>query len=176
MAQSNVAATYEQFRFDVFLIKSTGDFSKNPVIANFGTQLLAFDFAEWYTKKNDVQLCIVDLKTDQIKYFGTLRQITHPAFQPREPRPVTVMTSIKTESKKKTQEPVAAPVIESHNPTSKRDVAIALLKVVRDNKPLPARKIAEKAGLGYDIVVKRTLRELGQLGKIVFDNGRWRKP
>lgn len=173
-------AKYEQFRVDVYLVKSHNDWRSNPVIANFASPELANSFAKWYVGMHAGQLAINDLKTDEIKYVGEFKQQPLPAWEPREPKVVEMPAPAKA---KKHHEPVHAEepeskpaVIVSHKTLSKKELAIALLKVIRDSKPLPARKIAEKAEVDYDIAVKHVLKELRDLNKIVFDNGRWRKP
>lgn len=166
---------YEQFRVDVYLMKSHTDFRSNPVIANFANIELAASFAKWYTKEHACQLCLNDLKTDEIKYVGEFKAPAVAAWQPREAKVVEISKPKKTAVPVEEEEqPVVA--IASHVSMTKKELAIALAKVIRDNKPLPARKIADKAGVAYDINVKHVLKELRDLGKIVFDNGRWRKP
>ena len=186
------AVTYDQFRYDVYLVKHTGGrLIDQPVIANFGSEALVSEFAKWYSDKHNAQLCINDLKTDEVRYHPEMKELPKGAMPPQDGHAVHIgrknylseaserplaATAPKHERKHDTE---GAAVIEAKADTaamSTRDLAKMLLEVIKASKPLPARKVAEKAALEYDIHVRRTLCKLRDTGRIIFDNGRWRVP
>lgn len=175
--------SYGQFRFDVYLITAVnGKLEDQRVIANFGTDQLAHEFAVWYAAKHQAQILINDLRTDALVYVPELTARIKYAMQPPEVKAVPVIppSTKRGHSKTAAVSPVnghkPAPVAEAPS-ASTRDIAIALLRVLRDKdaKPWPARKVAEKAGMQYTVDVRRTLLKLRDKGLVIFDNGRWIK-
>jgi hypothetical protein len=173
LPQLQEAVTYEQFRFDVYLVTfgDTGYINHQRVIANFGAQSVCDEYAQWYSEKHKAQLCINDLRTDDVRYVPELKGPTKGMWIGGA-KPQLVVSN----GKKTKPEPQPEKEIVSASGLSARDMAKLLLSAIKECKPLPARALAEKAGLEYSVEVRRVLVKMRDKGYIVFDNGRWKTP
>jgi hypothetical protein len=79
-----------------------------------------------------------------------------------------------TEEARRRQSHRSRPVLEKEQKDmSAKEIAQAMLAVMSQDKGMSSKRIAEKAGLEYDPILKEILKRYRDAGKVRLEEGRW---